>query len=95
MRLAVVFSGISQKINVRFSRLSQTFAAGFGDIQTITKYVGGEAYIGDYTVTPKVVAQTMPTKGKVLTDDVTIHAIPRYDVSNTSGGKTIYIANEV
>ncbi len=52
-------------------------------------------YDGPYEVTPRVTAQTLPTARKILTDDITVREIPRYDVSNTAGGKTIFIANEV
>ena len=54
-----------------------------------------EEYEGDYIVTPKVESQTMPTKNKLLTEDVTIKSIPFYNVSNTSGGSTVFIGNEV
>ena len=52
-------------------------------------------YDGPYEITPRVTAQTLPTARKILTDDLTVREIPRYDVSNTAGGKTIFIANEV
>ncbi len=58
-------------------------------------YIGGEPYEGEYTVTPRVKEQTIPTAKKLLVDDVKVLAIPRFDVSNTAGGKTVYIANEV
>jgi hypothetical protein len=56
---------------------------------------GGLQYEGDYEVTPKTTEQILYTKHKTMSDDLTVKAIPRYDVSNLSGGKTIYIANEV
>lgn len=64
---------------------------------TISKptFLGGEEYQGAYEVTPKVEAQTMPTKNKVLIDDMTVNAIPIYKVTNSSGGTTVYIAKEV
>lgn len=52
-------------------------------------------YTGDYTVTPKVEAQTLKTAGKCMTEDLRIKAIPYYNVSNMAGGKTIYIGEEV
>ena len=67
--------------------------ASFGEVQTVS--VGGEVYKGDYAVTPKVEGQTLPTRGKLLTKDVTINSIPVFRVSNTSGGTTVYIASEV
>ena len=58
-------------------------------------YLGGEPYDGPYDVTPKVTAQTLPTAKKLMRDDVSVRAIPYFDVSNPAGGNTIYIANEV
>jgi hypothetical protein len=52
-------------------------------------------YEGDYVATPKVGEQTLPTKEKVMVGDVTIKAIPFFNTSNTSGGSTVYIGNEV
>ena len=58
-------------------------------------YMGGEPYEGPYDVTPKVTAQTLPTAKKFMQEDVSVRAIPYFDVSNPAGGNTIYIANEV
>ena len=58
-------------------------------------YMGGEPYEGPYDVTPKVTAQTLPTAKKFMQEDVSIRAIPYFDVSNPAGGNTIYIAKEV
>ena len=54
-----------------------------------------EEYEGAYEVTPKVEQQTLPTKDKHMTDDVTIKSIPFFSVSNETGGNTVYIAREV
>lgn len=55
-----------------------------------------EYYNGEYDVMPSahedVVLQT--TK-KLMHSDVTVQEIPCSEVSNTAGGTTIYIANEV
>ena len=58
-------------------------------------YMGGEPYEGPYDVTPKVTAQTLPTAKKLMREDVSVRAIPYFDVSNPAGGNTIYIAKEV
>lgn len=58
-------------------------------------FIGGEEYKGSYEVTPKVEAQIMPTKYKLLIEDMTIKAIPIFKVSNTTGGNTVFIGNEV
>lgn len=65
------------------------------DVILVPVYKDAIPYEGDYEVTPKVDAQTMPTKGKLMEEDVTIKSIPFFDVSNTSGGSTVYIGNEV
>ena len=49
-------------------------------------------YDGEYTVIPKVYGQTLNTKNKSMTDNVTIEAVPYAEVSNLSGGKTASIA---
>ena len=82
-------------IRVRFEENSHKLGVDFSEIQTVTEYVGGELYNGEYVATPKVEAQTLPTKSKVMADDVTVNAIPFFDVSNTSGGSTVYIGSEV
>ena len=95
MILNVKFSELSRKFGITFSSISKTFDANFGEVQTVTKYIGGDPYEGDYIVTPRVVEQTMSTKDKVMTDDVTIKSIPFFNVSNESGGSTVYIAKEI
>lgn len=82
-------------VRVKFSDLNQKINVNFGAVQTVTEYVGGELYEGDYAVTPRVVEQTMPTKNRVLVEDMKIKEIPFFNVSNTSGGSTVYIGNEV
>ena len=53
-------------------------------------------YTGEYTVTPEVdTAQTLETAGKYLTNDVTVKAIPDYEVSNEAGGNTFIIGKEI
>lgn len=58
-------------------------------VETIS--VGGEPYTGDYVVDPSFVKSTLPTKDKLLLEDVTVNPIEVARVSNPSGGKTIYI----
>lgn len=82
-------------IDVEFKESKQSFSAKFGEVAHVTEYIGGEQYFGDYVVTPKVDEQMLKTKDKVLTDDVVIKSIPFFKVSNTNGGSTVYIGNEV
>ena len=58
-------------------------------------YLNSEPYEGPYDVTPKVTAQILQTAQKLMLEDVSIRAIPYFDVSNPAGGNTIYIAKEV
>ena len=96
--------GTNQNLSARFgtdAKLEARFGAdkklgvGFGEVQKVIEYVGGKPYEGDYVITPKVEAQTLPTKEKVLIEDMTVKSIPFFNVSNTSGGSTVYIAKEI
>jgi hypothetical protein len=92
-------------MDVVFNRTQMQFEADFAnakrldatikDYQQVTVYKDADPYTGSYEVTPKVEAQTMPTAQKLMAQDVTIKAIPIYNVSNNSGGSTVYIAKEV
>ena len=53
-----------------------------------------DQYSGPYVVIPKVEEQVLKTKQKVMTNDLTVKGVPVYEVSNTSGGTTVYIAKE-
>ena len=55
----------------------------------------GVKYDGDYEVTPTVEGMELNTKDRYMVDDVKINAIPFFEVSNTSGGNTVYIAGEI
>lgn len=57
--------------------------------------VGYTDYTGSYEVTPKTSEQSLKTKDRHLTDDVTVKAIPFFETSNNSGGNTVYIGSEV
>lgn len=62
--------------------------------------VGGEGgrlpdYDGTYEVTPKINAQTLATKDKSMTDNVTVLAVPYSEVTNPQGGKTVNIAYQL
>lgn len=54
-----------------------------------------EVYEGSYEIVPSVAEQKLPTKEKVLVEDMTIKSIPFFDTSNTSGGITVYIGSEI
>lgn len=54
-----------------------------------------EDYGGEYAVTPTVAGETLPTKDKVMRDDLEVRPIPFYETSNNSGGTTVYIAKDL
>ena len=70
---------------------------GFANITVDNIYgVSGdyEFFDGEYEVTPKVIAQTLETKDKLMADDVTVFAIPYFETSNEHG-TTVYIADSL
>lgn len=70
------------------------FEADFGVVHEVTNY-NAEPYPGPYEVTPTVDEQILATAQKLMVDDLTVKGVPRYEVSNTAGGQTVYIAREV
>ena len=83
------------KTNRAFKEYTKNITAKIGEVQTVTLSDGKEIYKGQYIVTPKIEQQALPTKNKILTEDVTVKSIPFFNVSNNSGGNTVYIASEV
>lgn len=63
----------------------------YGSFQEIER---GEKYTGAVEVTPKAYDDiVLPTKDKIVFDDITIYKIKTYEVHNESG-TTFYIAEE-
>lgn len=52
-----------------------------------------DIYDGDYIATPKITESIFPTQSKLMTDNFTVLAIPRWEVSNEYG-KTFIIGEE-
>lgn len=52
------------------------------------------AYGGEYEVTPGLEPQTLPTKGKFLSEDILVHGIPYSEVTNQANGLTVHIATK-
>lgn len=50
-----------------------------------------EDYEGLYDITPMFEEQVLETENKIMTNDLTVQAIPYYEVSNAQGGQTIII----
>ncbi len=50
-------------------------------------------YEGEYRTASKAFdPQTLPTKGKLLTEDIIIDPVPYYETGNLFDGTTVYIA---
>ena len=90
MNFKPVFTENEKRFDLRFHEKRAEVQVGFGEVQTVTKLVG-DPYNGDYTVRPLVEPQTLETKHKIMTDDLTILEIPYAEVTNTSGGMTATI----
>lgn len=54
--------------------------------------ITADIYDGDYEVSPAVDAKELETKHKFMQDNVTVLAIPYYEVSNDQNGFTAIIA---
>lgn len=55
----------------------------------------GKAYAGPYEITPKLYKNiSLPTKGTTPKEDITVFKIPKYEVSNEAGGKTLILGGE-
>lgn len=81
-------------MSVKFVENSLTFSVDFGEFIAVPEG-DAEHYLGEYVVTPDPEGKTLETAGKLMNDDVTIKAIPYHDVSNNSGGRTVYIGKEI
>ena len=80
---------------VKVSVIPQETITVHVDTVTRTSSNDVQVYDGPYEAIPKVEAQTLPTAKKLMTDDVTVHGVPFYEVSNDQGGNTVYIAKEL
>lgn len=95
MLITVQFTKSNILLDTQFASSGMRLDAEFADFQKVTIQEGVDPYMGDYEITPKVDAQTMPTAQKYMTDDVRIKSIPFYETSNESDGKTVFIGTEV
>lgn len=50
-----------------------------------------DPYVGSYEATPTAYEQALPTAGKSMARNVTIHKVPYFETSNESGGMTVSI----
>lgn len=83
-------SSLQGKITTELA-LAGTITAAKALRGNVSTDVEHKNYGGPYSVTPDVVEQTLGTASKVMTEDVSVKAIPYYAVSNDFGGETIII----
>lgn len=77
---------------INFKDDSRQFNPNFGN--TIEIDITKDPYLGPYSIDPTIDGVKLLTKNKHMTENVIINPISRYDVENTSGGNTVYIANK-
>lgn len=84
------------RFKVDFAESCMSFGVRFSALQIVEQLKDAEKYTGPYVVIPHAHnEQTLETAQKLMTDNVTVQKVPFYDVSNTTGGTTVYIASEV
>ena len=92
-RVQVLNERLAEKLNDKGVSADgyETTTALINKVDEIKTGVDADNYEGAYAVTPKFEQQTLHTKDKLMTDDVTIDEISVVKVSNTSGGNTVII----
>ena len=99
MRLCVSFNEIDSDIcakfiqtecifNTNFVQTECTLNTSFGEVFRVKS---DDVYEGDYDVIPRVYQQVLPTKDKLMLDNVTVEIIPLAKVINVSNGYTVTI----
>lgn len=63
------------------------------DVQVPVTVVEHDDYKGLYKIKPEVHERTLPTKNKVMTDNLKVLAIPYYETSNHKHGTTVIIGD--
>lgn len=84
----VIFEETNKELRIGFQE-QQQMQVVFENAQYIN--TNADIFTGSYEISPRVEAQTIPTADKRMTEDMTIKAIPYYEVSNNENGKTIII----
>lgn len=81
---------------VEFNESTQRVPVKFGQIHTVTDTPENvEIYDGNYEVIPKAEeGQTLQTAQKYMTQNVSVHKIPYYEIDNAAGGTTVYIGTD-
>lgn len=69
--------------------------AGLSGTVNIAQSEPWPVYEGSYTATPSPEAQSLPTAGRRMEQDVTVEKIPVYITENTAHGNTVYIGGNL
>lgn len=87
--------GSGAELNVEFGATSADFGAGIEGLQLV-EVSELPPYDGAYVVDPLIKAPViLPTKGKNMRDNITVKKIRQLEVSNTAGGNTLIIGEEL
>lgn len=81
-------------INRNSPAIYVTVAGGKNKLTGVIAQSGGSypKYEGEYEVIPSLAEDIkLETAKKLMTDDVTVKKLPRYDVANEAGGTTVYL----
>ena len=91
MIVEVIFEEIDEELEVEFSEDDMEMDADFENLQIVN--IAGDPYKGAYAVAPKTEQQILPTKGKTMAEDVTIHPIPKeYGLITYDHNRTITVS---
>ena len=69
MRLDVTFAEQEEHFDVVFEESDHEVNADFSNVQVVTD---ADPYEGEYVITPSTTKQVLPTRGKVMADDVMV-----------------------
>ena len=65
------------RFNVVFRKTDQSFPVEFKEFQGVAVISDADPYEGEYEVIPLAVEQVLPTRGKLMSADVKVGAIPK------------------
>lgn len=85
----IQFEEEDEGFQLGFEESTDSFSVGFEE--GIFTGVKLPTYDGGYEVTPQITEQTLATANRSMEQDVTIHAIPYYEIDNEYNGQTIII----
>lgn len=88
MKLHIDFNEVDSELDVNFIQTECTFNTDFSEVFFIKT---DDVYEGDYNVIPRVYEQVLPTKDKLMLDDVTVEIIPLSKIINLQNGYTVTI----